>query len=661
MKEDKRTLAIDIETYSSEDLLKVGVYRYAESPDFQILLLAYAFDDDPVRGLDLTTLTGADNAEYRKVLQAIEDPTIIKTAHNAQFERVCLTKHLSTALDPDEWECTAVLSSIMGLPRGLADVAKAIGLPEDQQKQTTGKALIRYFSKPCAPTKKNGQRTRNLPHHDPERWELYKAYNIQDVEAERAVRRKLTAAAKSAHVDTEHELWCVDQRINDRGILTDRALVQNAIKASDMIHYRVKAEVASLTGIDNPSSVNQLKAWLFQADGLEIESLNKQSVPEIIAQTDNETVKRVLELRGEIAKASVKKYEAIDRAVSDDGRLRGTLMFYGARTGRWAGRVFQPQNLPQNKLPDLALARELVRAGEFEAVEILFGNISGTLSQLVRTALIPKPGARFLVADFSAIEARVIAWMAGERWRMDVFNSHGKIYEASASQMFKVPLETIAKGQENYALRAKGKVAELALGYGGATGALKAMGALDMGLEEAELPGLVRAWRKTSPKITDFWWAVGDAAIAATDTGRPQQTHGLTFEKKHGFLFIRLPSGRKLAYFKPRIETGQRGQPQLIYDGVDQKKKRYGPLDTYGPRLVENIVQAISRDLLAHGIMNLERAGYQVCLHVHDEVITETKTGTLAEAIKLLTDAPTWAKGLPLQADGFECDFYKKD
>ena len=651
-----RELGIDIETYSSEDLTKVGVYRYAESEDFAVLLFGYAFDDDPVTVIDCTQDPGWLTKEIKGWLT---DPEITKTAWNAQFERVCLSAEAGIMLQPEQWVCTAVHAATLGLPRKLELAAQVLGLGEDKQKMSAGKALITYFSKPCKPTKKNGERTRNLPHHDPDKWALYKQYNGQDVVVEQAIREKLRPFPVT---ESEQRLWEIDQRINDRGVYTDKTLVQNAIEASALITERTMQEATQLTGLTNPNSVEQLKGWLLKAEGLEVESLNKKTVPKLIAATDNETVKRVLELRGELAKASVKKYEAIDRAVNKDNRLRGTMLFYGARTGRWAGRIFQPQNLPQNKLEDLALARELVREADYESVECLFGNISGTLSQLVRTALIPKPGCRFMVADFSAIEARVIAWFAREKWRMDVFATHGKIYEASASQMFHVPLDSIAKGQANYALRQKGKVAELALGYGGAKGALLAMGALDMGLDEDELPRLVKAWRRASPSITKFWWDVGDAALEAVATGKTQETHGLIFECKRGFLFIRLPSGRKLAYAKPRITpTGRGGADQLVYDGTDQTRKTWGPIDTYGPRLVENIVQAASRDLLAHGIMNLEAAGYPVCFHVHDEAVAESKDGTMDEMIALLTDTPAWAKGLPVKADGYECECYRKE
>lgn len=655
----RRELGIDIETYSDVDLLKVGVYRYVDSPAFEIQLISYAFDNGPVRQLDLMT----DDPEVLRVRLAefksyLEDGEVLKTAYNAQFERVCLSKHYGQQFTADDWSCTAVLAASLKLPRKLEGAGKALNLEDNEQKMSSGLALIRYFAKPCAPTAKNGQRTRNLPQHDPDKWALYKTYNKQDVVSERAIRNRLRPFMP---IEQEQALYVLDQAINDRGVLTDSTLVHNAIEASEQLTERAMREAMKLTGLQNPNSVSQLKDWLQEADDLEVDSLNKKTVPAIIASTGNDTVKRVLELRSELAKASIKKYQAIDRAVNSDERLRGTLLFYGAGTGRWAGRIFQPQNLPQNHLEDLALARELLRAGLYEDIDLLYGSVSDTLSQLVRTTLIPKPGCRFLVADFSAIEARVIAWYAKEKWRLEVFATHGKIYEASASQMFHVPIESIAKHQPNYALRQKGKVAELALGYGGAAGAMIAIGALEKGLTKEELPGLVKAWRKASPMITKFWWDVGDAAIEAVATGRPQETHGLLFEARSGYLFIRLPSGRRLAYPRAAVEDDDRGRAQLTYYGIEQGKKVWGRLETYGPKLVENIVQATARDLLAHGMMNLDAAGYPICFHVHDEAIVETDKGSLEEMIALLTDTPEWAKTIPLKADGYECEFYRKE
>lgn len=649
-----KTLAIDIETYSATDLIAAGVYRYAEDPTFQILLLAYAWDDEPVEIIDMTA--GGMDMEKETIFMALTDPRVIKTAYNANFERTCLAKSTGLSMPACQWRCTAVQAATLGLPRSLDQVAKALNI--EKQKMAAGKALINYFSKPCRETARNGQRTRNFPHHDPERWELFKNYCKQDVEVERAVRDQL---AKFPTSDEEQALWCLDQEINDRGVRVDRTLVREAIKADDRVRERLEAEAIKLTGLENPNSVAQLKRWLEEAEDIEIESLNKLTVPQLIKDTESDTVRRVLEIRREMSKTSVKKYTALARAMNSDGRIRGTMMFYGARTGRWAGRIFQPQNLPHNKLPDLDLAREILREGDVECLELLFGDVPDTLSQLIRTALIPAEGRRFMVADFSAIEARVIAWLAGEAWRMEVFKTHGKIYEASASQMFKVPLEKIARGNPEYSLRQKGKIAELALGYGGAKGALEAMGALRMGLTEAELPGLVKAWRNANPAITALWWAVGDAALQAVDRREVTGTHGLTFTYESGFLFLRLPNGRRLAYPRPRIQENRFGKAGLTYEGVDQGRKTWGRIDTYGPKLVENIIQAISRDLLAYSMARLAEAGYRIVLHVHDEVIIEARDGSLEEVCRIMGETPKWAAGLPMRADGYECMFYRKE
>jgi len=651
-----RTISIDIETYSGTDLKAAGVYRYVEDPDFEILLMAYAWDDEPVEIIDLAQGERVPDDLY----DAITSPEETKTAFNANFERTCLSAWLGVALPSESWTCSAVHAATLGLPRSLADVAKVLGLPEDKQKMRAGKALIQFFCKPCKPTKHNGGRTRNLPQHDPERWELFKTYCKQDVEAERAVRRKLKTVPVP---ESEHQIWLLDQKINDRGILVDRLLTNQAIAADTAAASRLEEEAIKLTGLNNPNSVAQLKKWLEAAAGITVESLNKATVPDLIKSTTDETVKRVLELRGEMAKSSVKKYLALDRAVNQDGRIRGTMLFYGARTGRWSGRIFQPQNLPQNKLADLALARELLQDGDTESIELLYGNVPDTLSQLIRTALVPGRGKRFLVADFSAIEARVIAWLAKEKWRLEVFNSHGKIYEASASQMFSVPIETIAKGQENYVLRQKGKIAELALGYGGAKGALEAMGALKMGLTPEELPPLVKAWRAANSAITKLWWDIGDAAIAAVSyPGETQETHGITFIAEQGFLFCGLPSGRRLGYYKPEIKDGRYGKPVLVYEGIEQTRKTWGRVDTYGPKLVENIVQAIARDLLADAMLRLDETGHKIVMHVHDEAIIEARPEqSLAEVEALMGRTPEWAAGLPQRADGYECAFYRKE
>lgn len=649
-----RTLAIDIETYSSIDLISAGVYRYAEASDFDILLLAYAYDDGPVQLIDLSQ----GELIPDELLVDISSFKTVKTAYNANFERTCIARHSGLDMHPQQWKCTAVHASTLGLPRSLGEVAKVLKMDEDKQKMAAGKTLINYFCKPCKPTARNGQRTRNLPLHDPEKWELFKEYCKRDVEVERAIRTKLE---RFPVPEEEHRLWCLDQRINDRGVLVDRQLVFEALAADEEVKKRLEAEAIELTGLDNPNSVAQLKGWLEAAEDIEIASLNKATVPELMKNTDSEVVRRVLQLRKEMSKTSIMKYAALDRAMNSDDRIRGTMMFYGARTGRWAGRIFQPQNLPQNKLKDLDLARALLREGRVDDIELLYGNVPDTLSQLVRTALIPSPGARFIVADFSAIEARVIAWLAGETWRMDVFRGHGKIYEASASQMFKVPMERIVDGNPEYALRQKGKIAELALGYGGAKGALEAMGALNMGLTAEELPGLVKKWRLANPAITAFWWAIGDAAIKAVADKEVTEAYGMTFDCAGGFLFIRLPSGRNLAYPRPKIEIDRFGKEGLTFEGVDQGRKVWGRIDTYGPKLVENIVQAVARDLLAHAMQSLTAAGYSIVMHVHDEAIIEAdRAGTLEEVQEIMARTPEWAAGLPQRADGYECEFYKK-
>ena len=650
-------LSIDLETFSSVDIKKAGVYPYVEAPEFQILLFGYAFDDDPVQVVDLASGEGLPS----QVLQAICNPAITKTAYNANFERVCLSKAYRWKMpffSPDDWCCSSVHALTLGLPGKLEEVAKAMKL--EQQKDTAGKALIRYFCTPCKPTKANGERTRNLPHHAPEKWAAFKEYNRQDVEVERTIRKALD---RFPVLPVEQKLWCLDQRINDGGVRVDPDLVHHAIACDTQYQERKTEEAARLTGLDNPNSVAQLKEWLMSAEGLEVDSLNKETVPELLKQAESATVKRVLELRQEMAKTSVKKYMAMDRARCKDNRIRGLLQFYGAnRTGRWAGRLVQIQNLPQNKLKDLDLARNLLLAGDYELLELLFESVPGVLSQLIRTTFIPSEGHTFMVADFSAIEARVIAWLANEKWRLDVFNTHGKIYEASASQMFKVPLESITKGNP---LRQKGKVAELALGFQGGAGALITMGALKQGLTEDELPGLVTAWRHASPNIVQFWWDVGKAAMdAVREKKSVSLQYGLTFSVESGIMFIRLPSGRRLAYVRPRIEINERfNKPALTHEGSDQKTKQWGRLYTYSGRLVENIVQATARDCLAEAMLRLDDAGYKIRMHVHDEVVLDVPHGssTLEKVCEITGQRIEWAPGLPMRADGFETDYYKKD
>lgn len=644
-------LSIDIETYSGVDLTKSGVYAYTEAPDFEILLFGYAFDDGPVEIVDLASGEGLP----AEVFEALTDPTTIKTAFNANFERTCLAKHFNKPMPPEQWRCTQAHALTLGLPIRLEDVAKALKLKH--QKDNAGKALIRYFSIPCKPTKANGRRTRNLPEHASEKWEQFKAYCRQDVEVERAIRERLLQYPMQ-----EQKLWELDQRINDTGVRIDPVLVKNAIACDTIYQEKLLAEATRLTGLDNPNSVSQLKKWLKEAVDLEVESLNKESVPELLKQTKSNTVKRVLELRQELAKTSVKKYQAMERAKCRDDRIRGLLQFYGAnRTGRWAGRLVQVQNLPKNKLKDLDLARNLLLTGQYDALELLFDSVPVVLSQLIRTAFIPSPGCRFVVADFSAIEARVIAWLAGEKWRMDVFNSHGKIYEASAAQMFKVPVESITKGNP---LRQKGKIAELALGYQGSKGALITMGALNMGLTEEELPGLVTTWRQANPAIVRLWQDVENAALTAVREKRPVLIqYGVVFTYESGILFIRLPSGRRLAYVKPKIEVEERfNKKGLTYEGYEQGK--WSRLKTYGGKLVENIVQATARDCLAEAMLLLDAAGYRIVMHVHDEVVMEVPNNdphALEDACEIMGQPIDWAPGLPLRADGFECNYYRKD
>ena len=644
-------LSVDIETYSSIELKTHGVYKYVETPDFEILLLSYAFDDEPVQTIDLTKY------EFPKeIAQALLDPNIIKTAYNANFERVCLSKYLGIHLPINQWRCSSVHALYLGLPGWLDGVAQALKL--ETQKDTAGKNLINYFSKPCKPTKSNGGRTRNLPEHDPEKWQQFIQYNQQDVEVERAVRKALE---RYPMPESEWRLWFIDQEITDRGVRIDPVLVRHAIECSEKHKAKLEAEAVKLTGLENPNSVVQLKGWFEKAEGLEIESLNKKAIPALMKEVESQTAERVLDLRQELAKTSIRKYQAMERAMGQDGRARGLLQFYGAnRTGRWSGRLIQVQNLPRNNLPDLDLARKLLRAGDYESLELLFESVPDTLSQLIRTAIIPADGHRFIVADFSSIEARVVAWLAGEQWRLDVFNSHGKIYEASAAQMFRVPIESIDKGSP---LRQKGKIAELALGYGGAVGALKAMGALEMGLTEDELPSLVKTWRASNPNITRFWWDVEAAAHAAVREKKiTQMQYGLTFSYESGCLFITLPSGRRLAYPRPRIEIDTRyNKPLLTYEGIEQKL--WKRLKTYGPKLVENIVQAVSRDCLATAIVRLHEAGYRIVFHVHDEVIAEMPfgSGSVEEMCEIMGRPIEWAPGLPLRADGFECEYYQKD
>lgn len=649
-----RTLSIDLETYSSVDIKKSGVYPYVESPDFEILLFAYAFDDEPVELIDLTDLAMIPE----NVMSALTDKRVLKTAFNANFERTALRVHTGWEMRPSEWQCSAVLAQYAGLPGYLEGAAQALGL--DAQKDTKGKALIKYFSSPCKPSKVNGGRTRNMPWHHPEKWQQYKDYNIQDVVVERELRKRLLAHGPS---QLEWDLWSLDQKINDRGILVDYNLVENAIECNAAYQERIVTQAKELTGLDNPNSLSQLKAWI-EDHGIKVEALNKETIVDVMKSAKDAgldaSVGKMLRYRKEMSKTSVKKYVAMLNARGSDNRTRGLLQHYGAnRTGRWAGRLVQVQNLPQNKMEELDFVRQLLMTGDYDMIEFMYGSVPDVLSQLVRTAFVPRKGSRFIIDDFSAIEARVIAWCAGEQWRMDVFASHGKIYEASASQMFGIPIEDIDK-----ALRQKGKISELALGYGGGVGALEKMGALKMGLHANELDPLVKAWRKANKKITRFWWRVGDCAMAAVVKRTPQKLYpGLTFEVKGNTLYIELPSGRRLAYVDPKLKEGKFGKPVLTYMNVDQTTRKWVRTETYGPKLVENIVQAISRDCLAEAMLRLDKQGYSIVMHVHDEVVLEEPIGrsSVKEVSEILGQPISWASGLLLKAEGYESEYYKKD
>ena len=578
--------------------------------------------------------------------------SVTKTAYNANFERTCLSKYFGRYIPPESWHCSAVQAAMFALPRSLEDVGRVLGLAEQKMKE--GKELIRYFCVPCKPTKANGGRTRNLPCHAPEKWELFKTYCKRDVDVEKSIRRKLH---NFPIPESEMELYRLDQRINDRGVLVDMGLVEQAI-ACERLHKEVVTKRAyELTGLENPNSVAQLKGWLGDM-GMEAESLSKKAVAEMIAGTDGE-VEELLRLRLLMAKTSVKKYEAMERSVCSDGRVHGLLQFYGAnRTGRFAGRLVQIQNLPQNHLPDLELARDLVKQGRFEDIELLYDSTPNVLSELIRTAFIPKPGCRFVVADFSAIEARVMGWLSGEEWVLDVFRGDGKLYEMTASRMFGIPMAEIGKGSPE---RAKGKVASLACQYGGSTGALVSMGALDMGLTEDELPPLVAAWRKANPHMVQFWWDVDAAAIKAVTEKQRTKVGKIIFEYKSGILFITLPSGRKLSYVKPRMAVNRFGRDGLTYEGIAENKK-WSRIETYGPKLVENIVQGTARDLLAEAMLRVEKKGYPIVMHCHDEIIAEVPedSGSVDEMCGIMAVQPEWAEGLPLRADGYQCSFYQK-
>lgn len=645
-----KTLSIDIETYSDVQLPKTGVYRYCESDNFEILLFAYSIDSQPVHVVDLA----CGETIPEEIIAALENDTVIKWAFNAAFERICLSRFLGyptgTYLSPESWRCSMIWAATMGLPLSLEGVGAVLGL--EKQKLTEGKDLIKYFCQPCAATKANGGRTRNRPFHAPDKWEAFKRYNIRDVETEMGIQHKLR---KFPVPDEVWEEYHIDQEINDRGVRLDMELVQQAIAMDTRSREELTTAMKDITALENPNSVQQMKQWLSD-NGIETDSLDKKAVVELLKDAPD-NLADVLTLRQQLAKSSVRKYQAMEKTVCSDGRARGMFQFYGAnRTGRFSGRNIQLQNLPQNHLPDLSEARSLVRNGDFDGVELLYEDVPDTLSQLIRTAFIPRENALFYVADFSAIEARVIAWFAGESWRQQVFEKGGDIYCASASQMFKVPVE---KHGINGHLRQKGKIAELALGYGGSVGALKAMGALDMGLSENELPALVDAWRQANPRIVEFWWAVDRAVMEAVKYKHTTTDYGLTFSCKSGMLFITLPSGRKLAYVKPKIGTNKFGGSCITYEGVGGTKK-WERLDSYGPKFVENIVQATARDILCYAMKTLRCCS--IVMHIHDELVIEADPKVSLDAIcEQMGRTPPWAKGLLLRADGYTTPFYKKD
>ena len=641
-----KNLEIDIESFSDVDLSKCGVYKYASSPNFEILLFGYSVDGGDVKVVDLA----CGEEIPAEILAALSDESVTKWAFNAMFERVCLSNYLGEWLEPESWKCSMVWSATLGLPLSLENVGTVLGL--EKQKLSEGKDLIRYFCVPCKPTKANGGRMRNLPEHDREKWERFKAYNLRDVEAEMQIQQRL---AKFPVPEFIWEEYRQDQEINDRGIGVDMEMVKQAIAMDGRSKAELSVAMKELTELENPNSVQQMKRWLLE-NGVETDSLDKKAVAAMLEGAP-EPLKTVLTLRQQLARSSVKKYQAMENAVCADSRAHGMFQFYGAnRTGRFSGRIIQLQNLPQNHIPDLAQARGLVRAGDFDALSLLYEDIPDTLSQLIRTAFVPQDGRKFIVADFSAIEARVIAWIAGERWRLKVFEGGGDIYCASASQMFHVPVE---KHGVNGHLRQKGKIAELALGYGGSVGALKSMGALEMGLAEEELQPLVSAWRDSNPNITEFWWAVDRAVKECIKKRMPTETHGIRFSYESGMLFITLFSGRRLAYVKPRIGENQFGGESVTYMGVGGTKK-WERLESYGPKFVENIVQAVSRDILCYAMRTLRNCS--IVAHVHDEIIIEAdRRMSLPAVCEQMGRTPPWAKGLLLWADGYECSFYQKD
>lgn len=657
-------LSIDLETYSSVPIAKAGAQKYIASPDFEILLFAYSLDGSPVVCVDFAQ----GEMLPQEIANALTSPDYIKHAYNAPFEWGCLSKYVGRQLPPEQWRCTMFHGLYAGYTAGLEATGRALGLAEDKRKLNTGKALIRYFCVPCAPSKANGMRTRNYPHHNPERWQLFKEYCCQDVVTEMEIERRLSAIPVPDFVQKE---WETDLIINSRGVAVDMEMVEGALELGATVRNSLMTEAMQISGLNNPNSVKQLAAWLEEETGEEVAALRKDTVAKMLARDDNSPqVQRMLEIRQELGKTSTKKYDAIEVAVCPDGRVRGLLQFYGAnRTGRWAGRLVQVQNLPRTYTEPLELARELVKGRNLNALKAIYGSIPDTLSQLIRTAFIAPPGHILIDADFSAIEARVISWLAGEEWRLEVFRTHGKIYEASASQMFGVPLELIKKGNPEYALRQKGKVAELALGYQGSTGALINMGALDMGIPEEDLPDIVTRWREANRRIRDLWYKMDAAAVQIITQGGAVGVNNVIVAREFNYeqgtdcMTITLPSGRKLYYIEPQIGQNQWGNPSISYMGMDQTTKKWKRIETYGGKLVENCVQAIARDCLAQAIEHLEAAGLPVIFHIHDEVVIDCNpdAATLEDVVKIIAQPIPWAPDLPLGADGWVGQFFKKD
>lgn len=660
-------LSIDLETYSDVNLKKAGLYRYVQSPAFEILLFAYSFDGAPTQVIDM-----AQGEEIpMEVIHALTDPQCLKHAYNAAFEWYCLSKYMGAQLPPAQWRDTRLHGLYAGYTAGLDATGRALGIPEDKQKLTTGKALIRYFCVPCKPTKANGGRTRNYPHHDPEKWELFKTYNGQDVVAEMEIERRLSVFPVPDFVQKQ---WETDLLINARGVAVDMDFCAGALELGETIRAQLTDEAVQLSGLQNPNSVKQLARWLSAETGDDITTLRKETIKELLGRDNADHVQRMLEIRQELGKTSTKKYDAIEAAVCDDGRVRGLLQFYGAnRTGRWAGRLVQVQNLPRTYTEPLEFARELVKGRKLDALRTVYGSPNDTLSQLIRTAFVAAPGNVLIDADFSAIEARVISWLADEEWRLEVFRTHGKIYEASASQMFGVPLERIKKGNPEYSLRQRGKVAELALGYQGGVPAMRQMdtGKLLADLPDEEIKDIVDKWRNTNPKIRNLWYSFNDAAIRVIQNGGSLRVRCCTFARECDCIrgttcmTVSLPSGRKLYYVEPSVGENRWGGPSITYMGVNDKNK-WGRIETYGGKLVENVVQAIARDCLAQAIEHLEAAGLPVVFHIHDEVVIDTAAfdtndAMLDKVVKIMSTPIPWAEGLPLGADGWVGAFFKKD